>query len=105
MKGHAAKLPRKQEAAIAALLSHRNTEEAANSIGVSPNTLLQGGKHFRPRREVLCVPRPVLVPQFCAYPHLCTALNYPLATLGVAGHRVPRRCFDRSHSMTSPSKH
>src|ERR1039457_1209747 len=39
MKGHGAKLPRKQEAAIAALLSHRNTEEAANSIGVSPNTL------------------------------------------------------------------
>jgi len=39
MKGHGAKLPRKQEAAIAALLSHRGIEEAANSIGVSPNTL------------------------------------------------------------------
>jgi hypothetical protein len=39
MKGHGAKLPRKQEAAIAALLSHRNTEEAAQSIGVSPHTL------------------------------------------------------------------
>jgi transposase-like protein len=39
MKGHGAKLPRKQEAAIAALLSHRSIEEAANSIGVSPNTL------------------------------------------------------------------
>ena len=39
MKGHGAKLPRKQEAAIKALLSSRNIEEAAKAIGVSPSTL------------------------------------------------------------------
>ena len=39
MRGHGAKLPRKQEAAIAALMSHRTVEEAAQAIGVSPSTL------------------------------------------------------------------
>jgi len=39
MRGHGAKLPRKQEAAIAALMIHRSVEEAAKSISVNPNTL------------------------------------------------------------------
>jgi transposase-like protein len=40
MKGHGAKFGRKKEAAIATLLTQRNTEEAAKSIGIAPNTLL-----------------------------------------------------------------
>ena len=41
MTGHGAKFGRKQEAAIAALLTQRNLEEAAKSIDVSPKTLLR----------------------------------------------------------------
>ena len=41
MTGHGAKFGRKQEEAIAALLTQRNTEEAARSIGVAPKTLLR----------------------------------------------------------------
>ena len=41
MKGHGAKFGRKKEAAVAALLTHRNIEEAAKSVGVAPNTLLK----------------------------------------------------------------
>jgi len=40
MKGHGSKFGRKKEEAIAALLTQRNIDEAARSIGVSPNTLL-----------------------------------------------------------------
>jgi transposase-like protein len=39
MRGHGAKLPRKQEAAVTALLYNRTVEEAAKSIDVNPNTL------------------------------------------------------------------
>lgn len=39
MAGHGSKLGRKMEAAIAALLSQRNHEEAANAAGVSKRTL------------------------------------------------------------------
>ena len=41
MTGHGAKFGRKQEEAIAALLSHRSVEEAAKSIDVAPKTLLR----------------------------------------------------------------
>ena len=41
MKGHGARLGRKREAAIAALLSHRSTEDAARAINVGPATLLR----------------------------------------------------------------
>jgi hypothetical protein len=41
MIGHGAKFGRKQEEAIAALLTQRNTEEAARAVGVSPKTLLR----------------------------------------------------------------
>ena len=41
MLGHGAKFGRKKEAAIIALLTKRNIEEAAKSIGVVPNTLLR----------------------------------------------------------------
>jgi len=41
MKGHGAKYERKQEEAIAALLTQRNVDEAAKAIGVSPTTLLK----------------------------------------------------------------
>jgi transposase-like protein len=41
MTGHGTKLGRKQEEAIAALLTQRNTEEAARAIGVTPKTLLR----------------------------------------------------------------
>ena len=44
MKGHGTQFGRKKEAAIAALLTQRNLEEAARSIGVSPNTLLRWQK-------------------------------------------------------------
>jgi transposase-like protein len=41
MKGHGAKFERKKEEAIAALLTQRNVEEAARSIGIAPDTLLR----------------------------------------------------------------
>ena len=41
MKGHGTKFRRKKEEAIAALLTQRNIEEAAKTIGVAPNTLLK----------------------------------------------------------------
>jgi len=41
MLGHGTKFERKKEEAIAALLSQRNIEEAARTIGVAPNTLLR----------------------------------------------------------------
>src|SRR4029077_11403392 len=41
MTGHGAKFGRKKEEAIAALLSQRNVEEAARSIGVAAKTLLR----------------------------------------------------------------
>jgi transposase-like protein len=40
MKGHGTKFGRKKEAAVAALLTHSNFEQAAKAIGVAPNTLL-----------------------------------------------------------------
>jgi transposase-like protein len=41
MKGHGAKFERKQEEAIAALLTQRNIDEAAKAAGVATNTLLK----------------------------------------------------------------
>ena len=41
MTGHGAKFGRKQEEAIAALLSHRSVEDAAKAIDVAPKTLLR----------------------------------------------------------------
>ncbi len=41
MTGHGAKFGRKQEDAIAALLSQRNIEEAARSTGIAVRTLLR----------------------------------------------------------------
>jgi hypothetical protein len=41
MIGHGAKFGRKKEEAIAALLSHRSVEEAAQAINVAPRTLLR----------------------------------------------------------------
>jgi transposase-like protein len=41
VKGHGAKFGRKQEEAIAALLTQRTTDEAARSIGIAPSTLLR----------------------------------------------------------------
>jgi len=41
MTGHGAKLGRKMEQAIVALLTARNTEEAAKTAGVSAKTLLR----------------------------------------------------------------
>jgi hypothetical protein len=41
MKGHGAKFGRKQEEAIAALLTQRNIDEAAKSVGIATNTLLK----------------------------------------------------------------
>jgi transcriptional regulator with XRE-family HTH domain len=45
MTGHGAKFGRKQEEAIAALLTQRNMEEAARAVGVSPKTLLRWMKN------------------------------------------------------------
>jgi hypothetical protein len=44
MAGHGEKFGRKKEAAIAALLTARNNEDAAKTIGVSPKTLLRWQK-------------------------------------------------------------
>ena len=44
MNGHGSKFGRKKEEAIAALLTQRNIEEAARSIGVAPTTLLNRQK-------------------------------------------------------------
>ena len=41
MKGHGTQFGRKKEEAIVALLTQRNVEEAAKSIGLAPNTLLK----------------------------------------------------------------
>jgi transposase-like protein len=41
MVGHGTKFGRKKDEAIAALLTQRNIEEAARSIGIAPNTLLR----------------------------------------------------------------
>jgi transposase-like protein len=41
MKGHGSKFGRKKEAAIVALLTQRNIDEAARSIDVATNTLLK----------------------------------------------------------------
>ena len=41
MKGHGTKFGRKKEEAVAALLTQRNIEEAAKTIGIAPNTLLK----------------------------------------------------------------
>jgi transposase-like protein len=41
MVGHGTKFGRKKEEAIVALLTQRNLEEAARSIGIAPNTLLR----------------------------------------------------------------
>jgi hypothetical protein len=41
MLGHGAKFGRKKEEAVAALLTHRNIEEAAAAVGVSAKTLLR----------------------------------------------------------------
>ena len=45
MIGHGAKFDRKKEAAVAALLSQRNIDEAAKSVGISPQTLLRWMKN------------------------------------------------------------
>jgi len=39
MTGHGNKFGRKKEQAIAALLNHRNPEEAARAVGIAPKTL------------------------------------------------------------------
>jgi hypothetical protein len=41
MTGHGAKFGRKKEEAIVALLTQRNLEESARSIGIDPKTLLR----------------------------------------------------------------
>lgn len=57
MAGHGEKLGRKQEEAIAALLSHRNIEEAARATGVGTRTLIRWlklpefGKAYREARR------------------------------------------------------
>src|ERR1700693_1436659 len=41
MTGHGTRFGRHKEDAIAALLTHRNIEEAAGAVGISPKTLLR----------------------------------------------------------------
>ncbi len=52
MVGHGAKFGHKIEQAIAALLSHRNVEEAARAVGISANTLLRWTKE--PEFDAAC---------------------------------------------------
>ena len=58
MTGHGAKFGRKQEEAIAALLTHRTVEEAAGAVKIAPKTLLRWleipafkAKYLKARRE------------------------------------------------------
>jgi len=44
MRGHGAKFSRKMEQAVAALLTHRNHEEAALAVGIGTATLLRWQK-------------------------------------------------------------
>jgi transposase-like protein len=44
MRGHGAKFTRKMEEAVAAMLTQRNVEEAARSVGVSIATLMRWQK-------------------------------------------------------------
>jgi len=44
MKGHGAKFTHKMEAAVAALLTQKNQEEAARAVGISTATLLRWQK-------------------------------------------------------------
>src|ERR1017187_3861437 len=44
MRGHGAKFSRKMEEAVAALLTQRNQEEAARSVGIGTATLLRWQK-------------------------------------------------------------
>ena len=44
MKGHGSKFSRKMEEAVAALLTHRNHEEAARAVGIGTATLLRWQK-------------------------------------------------------------
>ena len=44
MRGHGAKFTRKMEGAVAALLTQRNVEEAARSVGVATATLMRWQK-------------------------------------------------------------
>ncbi len=44
MRGHGSKFSRKMEEAVAALLTQRNVEEAARSIGISVATLMRWQK-------------------------------------------------------------
>jgi hypothetical protein len=44
MKGHGSKFGRKQEEAVAALLTNRNMEEAARAAGIGVSTLLRWTK-------------------------------------------------------------
>jgi len=41
VKGHGSKFNRKREEAIAALLTHRNVEDAARAVGIGVSTLLR----------------------------------------------------------------
>src|SRR5580700_221882 len=41
MTGHGSKFGRKMDQAIAALLTQRNTDDAAKAVGISPTTLLK----------------------------------------------------------------
>jgi hypothetical protein len=41
MNGHGSKYGRKREEAISALLTHRNVDEAAKSVGIDPATLIR----------------------------------------------------------------
>ena len=44
MRGHGAKFQRKLDEAVAAMLTQRNTEEAARSVGISTATLMRWQK-------------------------------------------------------------
>jgi hypothetical protein len=41
MTGHGVKFGRKKDEAIVALLTHRNVEEAAKAVGLTPKTLVR----------------------------------------------------------------
>jgi transposase-like protein len=60
MKGHGAKLPRKRQAALAALLSQETVKQAAAKVGVDESTLRRWMKVPAFRAEYLAARRALL---------------------------------------------
>ena len=69
MTGHGAKLPRKMDAAIAALMTHSTIEQAAKSINISSKTLRRWLKLPEFREEMTRAVRPLVTMAYARLQH------------------------------------